>query len=43
MGQAPVDWAMSPTTVMEPLSDRRVSIRSCMGERSWASSITMWP
>jgi nicotinamide-nucleotide amidase len=39
--QAPVDWAMSPTTVMEPLSDRRVSMRSCIGERSWASSTTM--
>ena len=40
---APVDWAMSPTTVIEPLSERRVSIRSCIGERSWASSTTMWP
>ena len=41
--QAPVAWAMSPTTVIEPLSERRASMRSCMGERSWASSTTMWP
>ena len=34
---------MSPTTVIEPDSDRRVSIRSCMGERSCTSSTTMWP
>ncbi len=40
---APVAWAMSPTTVIEPLSERRVSMRSCMGERSCASSTTMWP
>ena len=39
----PVAWAMSPTTVIEPLSDRRSSIRSCIGERSCASSTTMWP
>ena len=38
-----VAWAMSPTTVIEPDSERRVSIRSCMGERSWTSSTTMWP
>ena len=39
----PVAWAMSPTIVIEPLSERRVSICSCIGERSWASSTTMWP
>ncbi len=39
----PVAWAMSPTTVMEPESDRRASIRSCRGDRSWTSSTTMWP
>ena len=38
-----VAWAMSPTTVIEPDSERRVSIRNCMGERSWTSSTTMWP
>ena len=38
-----VAWAMSPTTVIEPDSERRVSIRSCMGERSCTSSTTMWP
>ena len=41
--QGAVAWAMSPTTVIEPDSERRVSIRSCMGERSWTSSTTMWP
>ncbi len=39
----PVACAMSPTTVMEPESDRRASMRSCMGERSCTSSTTMWP
>ena len=34
---------MSPTTVMEPDSDRRASMRSCIGERSCTSSTTMWP
>ena len=34
---------MSPTTVMEPESDRRASMRSCIGERSCTSSTTMWP
>ena len=38
-----VAWAMSPTTVIDPASERRVSIRSCMGDRSWTSSTTMWP
>ena len=41
--QGPVAWAMSPTTVMEPESDRRPSMRNCMGERSCTSSTTMWP
>jgi hypothetical protein len=41
--QLPVAWAMSPTMVMEPPRDRRPSMRSCMGDRSWASSTTMWP
>ena len=40
---APVAWAMSPTTVIEPLSERRVAILSCIGVRSWTSSITMCP
>ena len=39
----PVAWAMSPTTVIEPESDRRASMRSCIGERSCTSSTTMWP
>ncbi len=41
--QGPVACAMSPTTVMEPDSDRRASMRSCIGERSCTSSTTMWP
>ena len=41
--QGPVACAMSPTTVMEPESERRASMRSCMGERSCTSSTTMWP
>ena len=40
---APVAWARSPTTVSEPLSERRVAIFSCIGVRSWTSSTTMWP
>ena len=39
----PVACAMSPTTVMEPESERRASMRSCIGERSCTSSTTMWP
>ena len=39
----PVAWAMSPTTVIEPENDRRAIMRNCMGDRSWASSTTMWP
>ena len=39
----PVAWAMSPTTVIEPLSERRSSMRSCIGDRSCASSTTMCP
>ena len=35
--------ARSPTTVIEPLSERRVSIRSAIGVRSCASSTTMCP
>ena len=34
---------VSPTMVIEPLSERRSSMRSCIGERSCASSTTMWP
>ncbi len=34
---------MSPTMVIDPLSDRRSIMRSCIGERSCASSTTMWP
>ena len=34
---------MSPTTVIEPLNERRVVILSCIGVRSCTSSITMWP
>ena len=41
--QGPVACAMSPTTVMEPDSERRASMRNCMGERSCTSSTTMWP
>ena len=39
----PVAWARSPTTVSEPLSERRATILSCIGERSCTSSTTMWP
>ena len=39
----PVACAMSPTTVMEPESERRASMRSCIGERPCTSSTTMWP
>ena len=39
----PVAWARSPTTVSEPLSDRRATIFNCIGDRSWTSSTTMWP
>ena len=39
----PVACAMSPTTVMEPDSERRASMRSCIGERSCTSSTTMCP
>ena len=35
----PVAWAMSPTTVIEPLSERRAAMRSCIGVRSCTSSI----
>ena len=34
---------MSPTTVIDPESDRRASMRSCNGERSCTSSTTMCP
>ena len=34
---------MSPTTVIDPDSERRATIRSCIGDRSWASSTTTWP
>ncbi len=39
----PVACAMSPTTVMEPDSERRANMRSCIGERSCTSSTTMCP
>ena len=39
----PVAWAMSPTTVIDPFSERRAAIRSCIGVRSCTSSMTMWP
>ena len=41
--QYPVACAMSPTSVMEPDSERRPTIRSSMGERSCTSSTTMCP
>ena len=40
---APVAWAMSPTTVIDPDRDRRASMRSCIGDRSCTSSTTMCP
>ena len=39
----PVAWAMSPTIVIDPFSERRVAILSCIGVRSCTSSITMCP
>ena len=39
---APV-WAMSPTTVIERLGLRRISIRQAIGDSSWASSTMTWP
>ena len=38
-----VPWAMSPSTVADPVEQRRPTARSCMGERSCASSSTTWP
>ena len=38
-----VPWAMSPSTVAEPVEQRRPTARSCIGERSCASSRTTWP
>ena len=35
-------WAASPTTVHEDHRPRRPSIRHCIGERSWASSMSTW-
>ena len=39
----PVAWAISPTTVIAPLSDRRPTMRNCRGVKSCTSSTTMWP
>ena len=41
--RGPVAWAMSPTTVIEPLRERRVTMRNCIGVRSCTSSTTMCP
>ncbi len=38
-----VPCAMSPSTVTEPVEQRRPTARSCIGERSWASSSTTCP
>ena len=38
-----VPWAMSPRTVAAPVLQRRPTARSCMGERSCASSRTTCP
>ncbi|PPS79727.1 hypothetical protein BZZ08_06122 [Streptomyces sp. MH60] len=38
-----VPWARSPRTVSEPKAERRAMARHSIGERSWASSTTMWP
>ncbi|CAM5281789.1 hypothetical protein SVIOM342S_01572 [Streptomyces violaceorubidus] len=38
-----VPWARSPRTVSEPKADLRAMARHSIGERSWASSTTMWP
>ena len=36
-------WAMSPTTVMDLLGQRRISVRHAIADSSWASSTMMWP
>ena len=38
-----VPWARSPSRVSEPCSLRRAIARHCIGDRSCASSTTMWP
>ena len=38
-----VAWARSPSTVTEPVLARRPTARSCMGDRSCASSRITWP
>ena len=38
-----VPWAMSPSTVSDPVDARRPTARSCIGERSCASSSTTCP
>ena len=38
-----VPCARSPKTVAEPVEQRRPTARSCIGERSCASSRTTWP
>ena len=35
-----VPWAMSPSTVIEPVEQRRPTARSCIADRSCASSST---
>ena len=39
---APV-WATSPTTVIERLGLRRITMRQAIGDSSWASSTITWP
>ena len=34
---------MSPTTVIDRLGQRRISIRQAIGDSSWASSTMTWP
>jgi hypothetical protein len=34
---------MSPTTVIERLGLRRISMRQAIGDSSWASSTITWP
>ena len=38
-----VPWARSPSTVAAPVEQRRPTARSCIGDRSCASSSTTWP
>ncbi len=43
VAQGVVPCAMSPSTVIEPVEQRRPTARSCIGERSCASSSTTCP